>query len=197
MHSTKGKEMHLAESTINPRRPELRTVDGLGEHVGSCPAVEVSQLRKTYPGGVEAVEGDRFRGRSGRGVRAARPERRRQVDHDRHAHDHDRPDRRGTARLAGYDVATQTRSRASVSSVVFQEAVVDGALSGRAQPRAARPPVGRRPPARAVADRRADRRRSGLSRAARPAGRELQRRPAPPARDRAGAGVGAEGAVPR
>ena len=38
----------------------------------------------------------------------------------------------GSARLAGYDVATQPLLARSVSSVVFQDAVVDGALSGRA-----------------------------------------------------------------
>jgi ABC-2 type transport system ATP-binding protein len=38
----------------------------------------------------------------------------------------------GTARLAGYDVAKQPLLARSGSSVVFQDAVVDGALSGRA-----------------------------------------------------------------
>jgi ABC-2 type transport system ATP-binding protein len=37
----------------------------------------------------------------------------------------------GSALLAGYDVAKQPLLARSVSSVVFQEAVVDGALSGR------------------------------------------------------------------
>ena len=48
--------------------------------------IEVNGLPKTYPGGVEAV-GHRLRGPPGRGVRAARPERRRQVHDDRDAHD--------------------------------------------------------------------------------------------------------------
>jgi ABC-2 type transport system ATP-binding protein len=38
----------------------------------------------------------------------------------------------GVARLAGYDVSTEPLLARSVSSVVFQDAVVDGALSGRA-----------------------------------------------------------------
>ena len=38
----------------------------------------------------------------------------------------------GTARLAGYDVAAQPLEARGVSSVVFQDAVVDRALSGRA-----------------------------------------------------------------
>jgi ABC-2 type transport system ATP-binding protein len=37
----------------------------------------------------------------------------------------------GSARLAGYDVAKQPLLARGVSSVVFQESVVDGALSGR------------------------------------------------------------------
>jgi ABC-2 type transport system ATP-binding protein len=38
----------------------------------------------------------------------------------------------GSARLAGYDVVKEPRRARSVSSVVFQEAVVDGGLTGRA-----------------------------------------------------------------
>ena len=38
----------------------------------------------------------------------------------------------GTARLAGHDVARSPLLARSVSSVVFQEAVVDRSLSGRA-----------------------------------------------------------------
>ena len=37
----------------------------------------------------------------------------------------------GTARLAGLDVVADPRAARAVSSVVFQEAVVDRALSGR------------------------------------------------------------------
>jgi ABC-2 type transport system ATP-binding protein len=112
------------------RRPELRSIDGLGETV-AVPAVEVSQLRKTYSNGVEAVKGIDFEvgtgevfgllGPNGAGksttigmlITTVQPT-------------------SGTARLAGYDVATQPLLARSVSSVVFQDAVVDGALSGRA-----------------------------------------------------------------
>src|SRR5262245_16898825 len=38
---------------------------------------------------------------------------------------------RGTARLAGFDVAVQPLAARAVSSVVFQEPVVDSALTGR------------------------------------------------------------------
>src|SRR5438067_5277356 len=94
-------------------------------------AIEVSKLSKTYPGGVEAVKGIDFEvppgevfgllGPNGAGksttvgmftttiVPTA-----------------------GTARLAGHDVVTSPLLARSVSSVVFQEAVVDGALTGRA-----------------------------------------------------------------
>jgi len=37
------------------QQPRLRSIDGL-----AAPAVEASQLRKTYPGGVEAVKGIDF-----------------------------------------------------------------------------------------------------------------------------------------
>ena len=70
-----------------------------GKAVGSpmVAAVEVRGLSKTYPGGVEAVKGIDFEVAAGRGVRPARPERGRQVDHDRDADDDDRPDRRDGA----------------------------------------------------------------------------------------------------
>jgi ABC-2 type transport system ATP-binding protein len=92
--------------------------------------IEVRDLRKTYPGGVEAVRGIDFDvepaevfgllGPNGAGksttigmlTTTVRPT-------------------AGCARLAGYDVTTQPLQARRVSSVVFQEAVVDGALSGR------------------------------------------------------------------
>jgi ABC-2 type transport system ATP-binding protein len=95
------------------------------------PAVQVSQLRKIYPGGVEAVKGIDFEvapgevfgllGPNGAGkstiigilTTTVRPT-------------------SGSAWLAGHDVSTQPLLARSVSSVVFQDAVVDGALSGRA-----------------------------------------------------------------
>ena len=51
----------------------------------------------------------------------------------------------GTARLAGHDVVRSPLLARSVSSVVFQEAVVDGGADRARQPRAAHPAVGRRP----------------------------------------------------
>ena len=90
-----------------------------------------SRAAKTYPGGVEAVRGRGLRGRAGRGVRPARPERRRQVDHDRHAHDHDRADRRHRPSSSGSTSPPTRSAPAASSAVVFQDAVVDRSLTGR------------------------------------------------------------------
>src|SRR6185437_2293409 len=73
---------------------------------------------------------DRFPGRPRRGVRAARAERRGQVDDHRRPDDHDPADRR-TARVGGFDVVRQPLAARRVSSVVFQEPVVDRSLIGR------------------------------------------------------------------
>jgi ABC-2 type transport system ATP-binding protein len=130
MHSTKGKEMHLAEPTINGRRPQLRSIDGLGERAGT-PAVEVSQLRKTYPGGVEAVKGFDFEVAPGEVFGLLGPNGAGKSTTIGMLTTTVRPSS-GSARLAGYDVATQPLLARSVSSVVFQDAVVDRALNGRA-----------------------------------------------------------------
>jgi ABC-2 type transport system ATP-binding protein len=130
MHSTKGKEMHLAEPTISGRRPELRSIDGLGERAGT-PAVEVSQLRKTYPGGVEAVKGIDFEVAPGEVFGLLGPNGAGKSTTIGMLTTTVRPSS-GSAWLAGYDVARQPLLARSVSSVVFQDAVVDGALSGRA-----------------------------------------------------------------
>jgi ABC-2 type transport system ATP-binding protein len=96
----------------------------------ATPAVEVHQLTKTYPGGVQAVRGIDFSvaagevfgllGPNGAGksttigmltttlVRTS-----------------------GSARLAGRDVVADPIGARSVSSVVFQDSVVDRALTGR------------------------------------------------------------------
>jgi ABC-2 type transport system ATP-binding protein len=94
-------------------------------------AIEAHGLRKTYPGGVEAVRGIDFEvepnevfgllGPNGAGksttvgmfTTTIAPT-------------------GGVALLAGYDVAKQPLLARSVSSVVFQEAVVDTPLTGRA-----------------------------------------------------------------
>jgi ABC-2 type transport system ATP-binding protein len=94
-------------------------------------AIEAEGLRKTYPGGVEAVKGIDFEiaegevfgllGPNGAGksttvgmlTTAVSPT-------------------SGRARVAGHDVAAEPLLARSVSSVVFQDSVVDRGLSGRA-----------------------------------------------------------------
>jgi ABC-2 type transport system ATP-binding protein len=125
-----NKLKRIAERTTNGHRPELRSIDGLGEHVGA-PAVEVSQLRKTYPGGVEAVKGINFEVAPGEVFGLLGPNGAGKSTTIGMLTTTVRPTS-GSARLAGYDVAKQPLLARSVSSVVFQDAVVDGALSGRA-----------------------------------------------------------------
>src|SRR6266568_4898907 len=97
----------------------------------STPAVEAIGLAKTYSGGVEAVTGIDFTvapgevfgllGPNGAGKSTTIGMLTTTV-----------VPTSGSARLAGYDVVKEPRKARSVSSVVFQEAVVDGGLSGRA-----------------------------------------------------------------
>src|SRR5205807_2638310 len=124
------KQTVIAETAIDGQRPVLRMVDGLAADA-TTPAVEVSQLRKTYPGGVEAVKGVDFEvapgevfgllGPNGAGKSTTIGMLTTTVGPTS-----------GSARLAGYDVATQPLLARGVSSVVFQDSVVDGALSGLA-----------------------------------------------------------------
>jgi ABC-2 type transport system ATP-binding protein len=94
-------------------------------------AVEVTQLTKTYPGGVEAVKGIDFQvahgevfgliGPNGAGKSTTIGMLTTTIEPTS-----------GTARLVGFDVVGQPLRARSVSSVVFQEPVVDRGLSGRA-----------------------------------------------------------------
>src|SRR2546428_4684000 len=94
------------------------------------PAVEVRDLQKTYPGGVEAVAAIDFDvapgevfgllGPNGAGKSTTVGMLTTMV-----------VPTGGTARIAGFDVATEPLAARSVSSVVFQDAVVDRALTGR------------------------------------------------------------------
>jgi ABC-2 type transport system ATP-binding protein len=94
------------------------------------PAIEVCALRKTYPGGVEAVAGIDFSVAAGEvfgllgpngagksttiGILSATV-----APTD------------GTARVGGHDVQSEPAAARRVSSVVFQESVVDRSLTGR------------------------------------------------------------------
>jgi ABC-2 type transport system ATP-binding protein len=94
-------------------------------------AVEVVQLRKTYPGGIEAVKGIDFEVRPGEVFGLLGPNGAGKSTTIGMLTTTVTPTS-GTARLAGFDVAAQPLLARGVSSVVFQDAVVDRALSGRA-----------------------------------------------------------------
>jgi ABC-2 type transport system ATP-binding protein len=93
-------------------------------------AIEVRKLRKTYPGGVEAVKGIDFQVAAGEVFGLLGPNGAGKSTTIGMLTTTIAPTA-GTARLAGFDVATEPLAARSVSSVVFQEPVVDGALTGR------------------------------------------------------------------
>jgi ABC-2 type transport system ATP-binding protein len=95
------------------------------------PAVEVNGLTKTYPGGVEAVKGIDFRVAPGEVFGLLGPNGAGKSTTIGMLTTTIRPTS-GTARVAGFDVAKQPLQARGVSSVVFQEPVVDPGLSGRA-----------------------------------------------------------------
>jgi ABC-2 type transport system ATP-binding protein len=92
--------------------------------------IEVRGLRKTYPGGVEAVKGIDFDVRAGEVFGLLGPNGAGKSTTIGILTTTVAPTG-GSARLAGCDVAEEPLKARSVSSVVFQEAVVDGTLSGR------------------------------------------------------------------
>src|SRR5262249_13093767 len=117
-----------------PGRCHIRRRRGVGMRMTQVnqnpPSVSVRSLRKTWPGGVEAVRGVSFAvapgevfgllGPNGAGksttigmlTTAVRPS-------------------DGVARIAGLDVQREPTAARAVSGIVFQDAVVDQALTGR------------------------------------------------------------------
>jgi ABC-2 type transport system ATP-binding protein len=101
----------------------------MNEHRPSGAAIEVNRLRKIYPGGVEAVKGVDFQvarggvfgliGPNGAGKSTTIGMLTTTIPSG------------GSARLAGFDVAREPLAARHVSSVVFQDPVVDRGLSGR------------------------------------------------------------------
>jgi ABC-2 type transport system ATP-binding protein len=126
----KLKVKRIADPTTNGHRPVLRSIDGLGEHART-PAVSVSRLRKTYPPGVEAVKGIDFAVGAGEVFGLLGPNGAGKSTTVGMFATTVVPTS-GTARLAGHDVARDPIAARRSSAVVFQDAVVDGALSGRA-----------------------------------------------------------------
>jgi ABC-2 type transport system ATP-binding protein len=97
-------------------------VDGL--------AIEVSGLQKTYPGGVEAVKGVDFQVAPGEVFGLLGPNGAGKSTVVGMLTNTIVPTA-GSARLAGHDVAAEPLAARRLSSVVFQDPVVDSALTGR------------------------------------------------------------------
>jgi ABC-2 type transport system ATP-binding protein len=94
-------------------------------------AIDVNHLTKTYPGGVEAVKAIDFQVERGEVFGLLGPNGAGKSTTVGMLTTTIAPTA-GSARLAGFDVAREALAARRVSSVVFQEAVVDRALTGRA-----------------------------------------------------------------
>src|SRR5437762_4061902 len=93
-------------------------------------AIEVTALTKTYPGGVQAVKRIDFAVEPGEVFGLLGPNGAGKSTTVGMLTTTIEPTA-GSARLAGFDVATEPLAARHVSSVVFQEPVVDRSLSGR------------------------------------------------------------------
>src|ERR671939_404690 len=94
------------------------------------PAVKATRLTKTYPGGVEAVKAIDFEVEPGQVFGLLGPNGAGKSTTVGMLTTTIEPTS-GSARLAGFDVAAEPLAARRVSSVVFQEAVVDRSLTGR------------------------------------------------------------------
>src|SRR5438067_13051122 len=93
-------------------------------------AIEVTKLGKTYPGGVEAVKSIDFDVAPGEAFGLLGPNGAGKSTTVGMLTTTVAPTA-GSARLAGFDVAREPLAARRVSSVVFQEPVVDRGLTGR------------------------------------------------------------------
>jgi ABC-2 type transport system ATP-binding protein len=94
------------------------------------PAIDVRRLRKTYPGGVEAVRGIDFRVAAGEVFGLLGPNGAGKSTTIGMLTTTIVPTG-GSAQVAGFDVASEPLAARGASSVVFQDPVVDRALTGR------------------------------------------------------------------
>ena len=92
--------------------------------------IEVRKLRKVYPGGIAAVKGIDFAVEAGEVFGLLGPNGAGKSTTIGMLTTTITPTS-GTAKLAGFDVAAQPRQARAVSSVVFQDTVVDRSLTGR------------------------------------------------------------------
>ena len=97
----------------------------------STAAIDVRELRKTYPGGVEAVKGIDLQVSAGEVFGLLGPNGAGKSTTIGILTTTILPTS-GTAELGGFDVARQPLAARGIASVVFQEPVVDRGLSGRA-----------------------------------------------------------------
>jgi len=97
---------------------------------GGIAVIEVEKLRKVYAGGVEAVKGIDFTVEPGEVLGLLGPNGAGKSTTIGMLTTTVRPTS-GSARLAGHDVRTKPLAARRVSSVVFQESVVDRSLTGR------------------------------------------------------------------
>src|SRR5437763_7906480 len=100
------------------------------EAVMSTPTIEARGLGKTYPGAVEAVKGIDFDVAPGEVFGLLGPNGAGKSTTIGMLTTTIAPTA-GTARLAGFDVVDEPIAARSVSGVVFQDPVVDSALTGR------------------------------------------------------------------
>src|SRR5213080_31893 len=99
-------------------------------HSNGHPAVEVHQLTKTYPGGVEAVKAIDFAVAPGEVFGLLGPNGAGKSTTVGMLTTTIAPTS-GRARLSGFDVASRPLAARRVSAVVFQESVIDRPLTGR------------------------------------------------------------------
>jgi ABC-2 type transport system ATP-binding protein len=106
------------------------SLDGVVDSTAATSAIQVRQLTKTYPGGVEAVKGIDFDVAPGEVFGLLGPNGAGKSTTVGMLTTTVAPTS-GHARVAGFDVTTEPVAARHASAVVFQEPVVDRLLTGR------------------------------------------------------------------